>query len=322
MSSRSNTLIIGSRGSKLALWQSNWVRDQLIKQYPETSVEIKIIKTTGDKILDVSLSKLGGRGVFTKEIEEAMTAGEIDLAVHSLKDLPTELPEGLHISAITKREDVRDALLTRNGESSIKELPQGAAVGTSSLRRQAQLRSLRPDLRLLDLRGNVDTRLKKLQEGQYDAIILAAAGLKRLGFAERISALLALDEMLPAIGQGALGIETRIDDERINSHTQFLNHLPTRYETIAERALLRALGGGCQVPIAANAISDGDALSIRALVASLDGTQVVKKEISGEASKAEDLGKSIADNLLKSGANKILEEVYSAGQAVRDEAIN
>src|SRR5581483_8895613 len=184
MSSRSNTLIIGSRGSKLALWQSNWVRDQLIKQYPETSVEIKIIKTTGDKILDVSLSKLGGRGVFTTEIEEAMTAGEIDLAVHSLKDLPTELPEGLHISAITKREDVRDALLTRNGESSIKELPQGAAVGTSSLRRQAQLRSLRPDLRLLDLRGNVDTRLKKLQEGQYDAIILAAAGLKRLGFAE------------------------------------------------------------------------------------------------------------------------------------------
>jgi hydroxymethylbilane synthase len=249
-----------------------------------------------------------------------MLAGEIDLAVHSLKDLPTELPAGLHISAITKREDVRDALLATRGINSIKELPQAAIVGTSSLRRQAQLHALRPDLQLRDLRGNVDTRLKKLQEGQYDAIILAAAGLKRLGFGDHVSALLSLDEMLPAIGQGALAIETRIDDQRINNHVRFLNHHATAFETIAERALLRALGGGCQVPIAANAVANGDKLSIRALVASLDGSKVVRKQIAGNQDEAESLGNQIAKELLKSGAAEILNEVYATGQAVREDS--
>jgi len=308
------TLTIGSRGSKLALWQANWVRDQLLGKYPGATVEIKIIKTTGDKILDVSLSKLGGRGVFTKEIEEAMTAGEIDLAVHSLKDLPTELPDGLHIAAITEREDVRDALLANGKIGSLSELRKGAIVGTSSLRRQAQLHAIRPDLELRDLRGNVDTRIKKLQEGNYDAIILAAAGLIRLGYAEHISAFLSPDEMLPAIGQGALAIETRIDDKMTNELIGFLTHHATLNAVLAERALLRAMGGGCQVPIAANAVEENGTLSMRALVASLDGKRVIKRTISGAASDAEDLGSRLANDILDSGGNDILKEVYASGQ--------
>jgi hydroxymethylbilane synthase len=308
------TLTIGSRGSKLALWQANWVRDQFLGQYPGATVELKIIKTTGDKILDVSLSKLGGRGVFTKEIEEAMTAGEIDLAVHSLKDLPTELPEGLHIAAITEREDVRDALLANEKIDSLSQLRQGAIVGTSSLRRQAQLHALRPDLELRDLRGNVDTRIKKLHDGNYDAIVLAAAGLIRLGYSEHISAFLSPDEMLPAIGQGALAIETRIDDDRTNQLTSFLIHQPTLNAILAERALLRAMGGGCQVPIAANAVVSGTQLSMRALVASLDGKRIIRRTVSGAASEAEELGTCLANDILGSGGSEILKEVYVSGQ--------
>jgi hydroxymethylbilane synthase len=317
LSNENQSLTIGSRGSKLALWQANWVRDQLIARYPNATVDIKVIKTTGDKILDISLSKLGGRGVFTKEIEEAMSADEIDLAVHSLKDLPTELPAGLHIAAITEREDVRDALLSHDASTGLSDLPKGAIVGTSSLRRQAQLHVLRPDIEIRDLRGNVDTRLKKLQEGQYDAIILAAAGLIRLGYAEHISAYLSLDEMLPAVGQGALAIETRIDDQRTNSAIDFLNHRPTVYSVLAERSLLRAMGGGCQVPIAANAVADGDKLSMRALVASLDGKRVIKRDISGDVSAAEKSGSRLAREILEAGGQDILDQVYGSDSGSR-----
>jgi len=245
-------LIIGSRGSKLALWQANWVKSKLEKAHPGLTVEIEIIKTTGDKLTEASLVQIGGKGVFTKEIEDALIERRVDLAVHSLKDLPTALPDGLHIIAITEREDVRDALIVsealRANVKSIKDLPQGARVGTSSLRRRAQLLHQRPDLQIHELRGNVDTRLRKLDEGQYDAIILASAGLIRLGFSDRITVRIEIDEMLTAVGQGALGIETRIDDQPTNLLLEVLNHEPTRHAAEAERALLRGLGGGCAVP--------------------------------------------------------------------------
>jgi hydroxymethylbilane synthase len=311
-------LIIGSRGSKLALWQSNWVKDQLEKVYEGLVVTIEIIKTTGDKLTEASLAQIGGKGVFTKEIEDALLDHRVDLAVHSLKDLPTTLPDGLHIAAITEREDVRDALIV--GEdlrkyiiNSIEDLPRNARVGTSSLRRASQLRHARPDLEILELRGNVDTRLRKLYEGEYDAIILASAGLKRLGFEHAIASYLSTMEMLTAVGQGALGIEARIDDQRVNMLLEVLNHQPTRYATEAERAVLRSLGGGCAVPIAAHAQFKKNRVSqrlvVEALVADVEGRNMIRRQIAGHAQDAEQLGSKLAEMLIEAGARDLLPRI-------------
>ena len=301
-------ITIGTRGSKLALWQTNWVKAEIEKQNPGIDVEVQIISTKGDRVLDVSLPKLGeqGKGLFTKELEDALFERRVDLAVHSLKDLPTELPAGLHIGAICEREDVRDALVARTSVGSFKELPQRALIGTSSLRRQAQLRASRPDLMIEPVRGNVDTRLRKLDDGQFDAIVLAAAGLRRLGYAQRITEHLEEDVMLPAVGQGALAIETRDDDDATATIIHPLNHEPTRLACKAERAFLKGLGGGCLVPIAANAKIDGDVLVLKGLVASADGSQAVHDQEAGPESDAELIGKRLADKMLARGADLIL----------------
>jgi hydroxymethylbilane synthase len=300
---------IGTRASALALWQAEWVKAELEKKYPGMAVSLTKIKTTGDKILDVPLAQVGGKGLFVKEIEEAMLAHEIDIAVHSMKDVPTMFPDGLHLSCITKREDARDALLTRNNMK-FKDLPQGATIGTSSLRRQAQLMSVRPDFKIAQLRGNVDTRLRKLKEGQFDAIILAAAGVRRLGLAENVSEYLDPSISLPAIGQGALGIECRVDDRELNDLIAFFNHQDTRTCVTGERALLRRLEGGCQVPIACYGQMLNGKLHLIGLVGSVDGKRIIKETIEGEADKAEKLGVTLAEKLLKQGADVILREVY------------
>lgn len=299
---------IGTRGSQLALWQTNWVKSQIEKQHPGIEVEITIISTKGDRVLDVSLPKLGeqGKGLFTKELEDAIFEHRVDLAVHSLKDLPTELPTGLGIGAICEREDVRDALIARDPIRSIGELPQRAVIGTSSLRRQAQLRRARPDLIVEPVRGNVDTRLRKLDEGSFDAIVLAAAGLRRLGHANRITEHLSEDFMLPAVGQGALAIETRADDAVINEIVNTLDHEPTRLACRAERAFLKGLGGGCLVPIAAHATIDGGTMLLTGLVASPDGSEALRDRQSGPSSDAEAIGLRLADELLSRGADRIL----------------
>jgi hydroxymethylbilane synthase len=303
--------VIGSRGSKLALWQSEWVKARLAAERPEAEIRIEVIKTSGDVMLDVPLAVIGGKGVFTKELEEALLAEEIDLAVHSLKDLPTTLPDDLAISAITEREDACDALILRadieTENSSLRGLPQGATVGTSSLRRQAQLKHLRPDVVIKDLRGNVDTRLRKLDEGGYDAIILACAGLRRLGFERRINARIAHAEMLPAVGQGALGIETRARDPRTAALVSLLEHAPTRAACAAERALLFALGGGCQVPIAAHATVEDGTLRLNALVAALDGGRVIRDNLEDDARHAARAGETLAARLRERGAAELLE---------------
>ncbi len=300
---------IGTRASALALWQAEWVKAELEKKYPGMTVSLTKIKTTGDKILDVPLAQVGGKGLFVKEIEEAMLAHEIDIAVHSMKDVPTLFPDGLHLSCITKREDARDALLTRNNMK-FKDLPQGATIGTSSLRRQAQLMSVRPDFKIAQLRGNVDTRLRKLKEGQFDAIILAAAGVRRLGLAENVSEYLDPSISLPAIGQGALGIECRVDDRELNDLIAFFNHQDTRTCVTGERALLRRLEGGCQVPIACYGRMMNNKLHLIGLVGSVDGKRIIKETIEGEADKAEKLGVTLAEKLLSRGADVILREVY------------
>jgi len=300
---------IGTRASALALWQAEWVKSELEKKYPGMTVSLTKIKTTGDKILDVPLAQVGGKGLFVKEIEEAMLAHEIDIAVHSMKDVPTMFPDGLHLSCITKREDARDALLTRNNMK-FKDLPQGATIGTSSLRRQAQLMSVRPDFKIAQLRGNVDTRLRKLKEGQFDAIILAAAGVRRLGLAENVSEYIDPSISLPAIGQGALGIECRVDDRELNDLIAFFNHQDTRTCVTGERALLRRLEGGCQVPIACYGQMMNGKLHLIGLVGSVDGKRIIKDTIEGEADKAEKLGVTLAEKLLSKGADVILREVY------------
>ena len=308
----SRPLVIGSRGSKLALWQAEQTRESLRRLNPQIEVHIEIIKTSGDVMKDAPLSIIGGKGVFTKEIEEALLDGRIDLAVHSLKDLPTTLPLGLIIAAITEREDARDALVLRAGSEplehpSIMRLPEGAVIGTSSLRRLAQLKRLRRhDLAIKDLRGNVDTRLRKLDEGHYDALILAAAGLRRLGFADRISAPLPTSEMLPAVGQGALAIETRDDDRALIDLLAPLDHAPTHAACAAERALLRALGGGCQLPIAAHAVVAEEHLRIEGLVAGLSGDLVIRDTHEGKASDAARAGETLATRLLERGADSLL----------------
>src|SRR5256714_5834616 len=291
-------LVIGSRGSKLARWQSEWVKAGLEALDPAVSVRIEIFKTSGDVMRDVPLASIGGQGAFTKELELALLDRRADVAVHSLKDLPTIIPEGLAITATPEREDPRDALVLRADadahDASLKNLSEGAVVGTSSLRRIAQLKHLRPDVRIKDLRGNVDTRLRKLDAGEYDAVILASAGLRRLGFGGRISAAIETEEMLPAVSQGALGLETRADDAQTNAIVSRLDHAPTRAAVLAERALLRSLGGGCQVPIAAHATLDGARLRLDGLVASLDGGDVLRDSIEGDAAAASAGGQALA----------------------------
>ena len=303
-------LVIGSRGSKLALTQTRLVQTQLAQAHPETEFRIEIITTAGD-VKTEPLSVIGGKGVFTKELEQALLDGRIDLAVHSLKDLPTIIPDDLHLAAITKREDARDALLIREDIAgtchSFEVLPHDATIGTSSTRRLAQLKHLRPAARVNDLRGNVDTRLAKLDRGDYDAIILAAAGLRRLGLENRISVLLSPSQMLPSPGQGALGIETRADDADTLRIVSTIDDATTRASCLAERAFLRALGGGCQLPIAAHAQIDGEHLKLDGLVADLQGETMLRDNISGSVGEAEALGQKLAATLIARGANVVLD---------------
>jgi hydroxymethylbilane synthase len=303
----SRPLVIGSRGSKLALWQAEQARERLRLLNPQIDVHIEIIKTTGD-VKNDPLSVIGGKGVFTKELEDALLDGRIDIAVHSLKDLPTILPDGLSIAAICEREDARDALVLRAGaeNGSLLHLPSGAVVGTSSPRRLAQLKALRSDVVVKDLRGNVDTRIRKLDEGQYEAVILASAGLVRLGLQERISARIAISEMLPAVGQGAIAIETRSDNELAVQSASRLDHRETRIACLAERAFLRGLGGGCQLPIAAHAVLDGDIFQLDGLVARPDGSEILRGSSSGPAEHPEALGSQLASQLIERGARALL----------------
>jgi hydroxymethylbilane synthase len=311
---KNRKIVIGTRGSKLALWQAEWVKAALQRLHPGIEVRLNKIKTTGDKILDVPLAKVGGKGLFVKEIEEALLRGEADIAVHSMKDVPTEFPEGLHLAVICKREDPRDAFIARikDQKSVIKDfgsLPQGAVIGTSSLRRSCQLLHIRPDLKIAQLRGNLGTRINKLDEGQFDAIILAAAGVKRLGWSDRITEILSPETSLPAIGQGAVGIECRIAGE-INDLIAPLNDSETSTCVRAERAFLRKLEGGCQVPIAAYARIESEVLVMEGLVGNLAGDIIIKEYIEGKPADAEPLGLTLAERLLSRGAKKILDEVY------------
>lgn len=308
-------IVIGTRGSKLALWQAEWIKSELQKRNPGLTIELNKIKTTGDKILDVPLAQVGGKGLFVKEIEEALLSGEADLAVHSMKDVPTDFPKGLHLAVICEREDPRDAFLSGMHNSHFKiqkfnDLPQGATIGTSSLRRSCQLLNIRPDLKILQLRGNLDTRIRKLDEGQFDAIILAAAGVKRLGWRERITEILAPETSLPAIGQGAVGIECRTDDKFINDLIAPVNHYETEVCVRGERACLRRLEGGCQVPIAAYARLVNGKLVVDGLVGSVSGDRIVRSHAEGKPEDAKTLGTKLAVDLLSKGADKILAEVY------------
>ncbi len=299
-------LTIGSRGSQLALWQARWIQARIQSFGLETRIEI--IHTTGDKITDVALSKVGTKGLFTKEIEEALLSDAIDLAVHSLKDMPTDLPDGLTLAAIPEREDPRDAMVGR----SLAALAPRAKIGTSSLRRAAQLRAKRPDLEIENIRGNVDTRLRKLDEGQYEAIVLASAGLRRLGWENRITELLDPDIMCPAVGQGALAVETRADGGEAQKIASRLEHRDSRIAVTAERAVLRALGGGCQVPIGAYATVDAGAVLLRAIIVSPDGTEIIRKEARGASEDAARMGGVLGEELLAAGGQQILEAVYGS----------
>jgi hydroxymethylbilane synthase len=305
---RRNRLIIGSRGSALALWQSQWVKSRIESLDSEIQINVKIIKTTGDIRKDEPLPAIGGKGLFTKELEEELLNSNIDIAVHSLKDLPTVIPPGLEISCIPARENPHDALVFRSSiYNSIRSLPERSVVGTSSLRRKAQIKHLRPDLQVKDLRGNVDTRLRKLDSGEFDAIVLAAAGLIRLNLDSRIGQLLSFDEMLPAVGQGALGIQTRTDDLFLNDLLKRVEDDETRICTQVERDLLSALGGGCQLPIAGHARIDGSRLIVEGLVASPDGQSLIREKLEMDSRQANDAGVRLAQMLRDRGAESILE---------------
>lgn len=302
------TLRIATRKSPLALWQAEYVKASLLKHHPQLIIELVTFTTQGDKILDTPLAKIGGKGLFVKELEQAMLAGDADLAVHSMKDVPMECPEGLAITTICEREDPTDAFVS-NRFASLQELPLGAIVGTSSLRRQCQLRALRPDLEIRDLRGNVGTRLGRLDNGEYDAIILASAGLKRLGLQQRIAQ--SLTQLLPAVGQGAVGIEARSNDAELLALLAPLHHLPTALCVQAERAMNRRLQGGCQVPIAGFATLDNQQLTLNALVGSLDGQSVLRYQAqTTDLQAVEQLGETVAEGLLAQGADKVLAAVY------------
>jgi hydroxymethylbilane synthase len=308
-----DTITIGTRGSQLALWQANWVRQAIEGHYPDLTVELAIIKTRGDKILDVPLAKVGGKGLFVKEIEEALLDGRIDLAVHSMKDMPADIPAGLCIGAIPEREEPRDVLITRSGLP-LDRLRQGARVGTSSLRRSAQLLHVRPDLIIVPLRGNLDTRLKKLESESLDAIVLAAAGVRRLGLADRITQVLDESVMLPAVGQGALCIEIRENDPRIAPVVASLDDLPTRQVVMGERAFLNRLEGGCQVPIAGHGHIDENGYTLTGLVCDVDGSHQIKQSRTGPDARSEEIGLELADALLAEGAGKILERLNADAQ--------
>lgn len=301
---------IGTRGSLLAMTQSTWIKNMIEERYPDTKVELVKIVTKGDKILDVPLAKVGGKGLFVKELEEAMLSHDVDIAVHSMKDVPSELPDGLHIGIVTKRENPFDAFISNKCDI-CKDLPQGAKVGTSSLRRKSQLANIRPDLVIEDLRGNLDTRLRKLDEGQYDAIILASAGLNRLGWGDRAKSYFQADEMLPAVAQGAVGIELRTVDKGLLDGLMFMDHRETALAVQAERGFLHRLEGGCQVPIAGFATVDKDEkITITGLVASVDGKKVVKKSLTASSENPAALGVQLAEELLAMGGKEILTEVY------------
>jgi hydroxymethylbilane synthase len=307
---RDGVIRMGSRGSKLALWQAEFVQFE-VERMTGGKVEIVKIKTTGDMILDVPLARVGGKGLFVKEIEEALLSGRIDLAVHSMKDVPTDLPPALEIVAITKREDPRDAFISDKVKR-FEDLPKGARVGTSSLRRQTQLLGIRPDLVVLDNRGNLDTRIRKMEEGKFDAIILAAAGLRRLGWEGRITQVLPEEVSLPAIGQGALGIEIRREDAETRNAVSFLNDRDTSLSVRAERGFLKRLEGGCQVPIAAYGRTNGDSIEIDGMVGRPDGSEIVRGSARGAVADPEALGVKLAEQLLARGAKEILDEVYRA----------
>ena len=310
-----SSLVIGTRGSRLAIWQAEWVQARLHEIAPALAVTLQRIKTSGDKILDVPLAKIGGKGLFVKEIEEALLQGEIDLAVHSMKDVPTALPDALDILCVPVREDARDALISRKGREcliglTLDQLPKGARIGTSSLRRQSQLLHHRADLKIEMLRGNVETRLRKLNQGDYDAIVLAAAGLRRMGWDGEVTEYLSMDVSVPAIGQGALAIEGRRDDEFVRALLSKLDDPTTHTAVMAERALLDRLEGGCQVPIAGHATIERDCLSLAGLVASPDGTALIRDAVAGAASDARALGIRLAEQLLAGGADVILRDLY------------
>jgi hydroxymethylbilane synthase len=313
VSSSTRTIRIGSRKSQLALIQTYWVQEQLQKSFPDISFEVHTMSTHGDKVLDVALAKIGDKGLFTKELELGMLEQEIDFAVHSLKDLPTRLPEGLVLAAITERENPADALVVheKHKDKQIDTLPEGAVIGTSSLRRLAQLRYHFPHLQFKDVRGNLNTRMSKLDAGEYDALILAVAGLQRLGMGDRIHQILPKEISLHAVGQGALGIECREDDSELLSLLKAIEHHQTRDRCLAERAFLRDLEGGCQVPIGVNTEINGDNLTLMGIVASVDGQKVVKDTVAGNAQDAEQLGKELAQRLRKQGAQEILDEIFA-----------
>lgn len=304
-------IIIGTRGSRLALWQANFVADSL-RHFTDAEILIKKIKTQGDKIFDSPLAKIGDKGLFVKEIELALSEKEVDLAVHSMKDVPTELPPGLIISSIMKREDPKDVLISKEGEY-LSNLPKGVRVGTSSLRRKAQLLNFRPDLTIVDVRGNLDTRLKKMNSGNFEAMVLAAAGIDRMGWSDKISERIPTEVILPAVGQGAIGIETRENDDIINKLVEKINHGPTFTAVTAERAMMKKLEGGCQIPIGALGVIEGNLLNLTGIVASVDGERLIKDFISGKPSEAEELGIKLAEQMIKSGANEILREIRANG---------
>jgi len=301
---------IGTRGSALALTQSRWVQAQLLERHPDCQVELEIIKTSGDIIHDVPLAQVGGKGLFIKEIEEALLSGRVDLAVHSLKDMPAEIPAGLMLGAVPPREDYRDAFISSRS-ASLAEVPAGGRIGTGSLRRRVQLLHRRPDLEIVALRGNVDTRLKKLETLGLDALILAAAGLNRLGLSHVYRGLLSENEMLPAVAQGALGLEVRTADNRLRALIAFLDHPPTRIAVTAERAFLARLEGGCVVPVAALGKVEGEALTLEALISDLDGRRYLREHLSGRVDEAQSMGTALANRLLDQGGREILAELYS-----------
>jgi len=305
-------LKLGTRGSKLARWQAQAVAERLKEFHPDLQVEMVIVKTVGDKILDVALSRIGDKGLFTKELEKALLDGTIDLAVHSLKDLPSQLGEGLKLAAVMPREYPGDVLISRSGVP-LFELPPGGVIGTSSLRRTAQLKAIRPDLHVIDIRGNVETRIKKMQEENLDGIILAYAGVKRLGMEHWITQVLPYDIMLPATGQGTIAIETRDNDEQMDSLLEAVNHSKTFVEIQAERAFLGRLEGGCQVPMACLAEYSGDTITMQGLVASLDGTRIIRDSVTGTSQEPVQIGLDLAERILASGADSILRSIQIMG---------
>jgi hydroxymethylbilane synthase len=308
---KNQLLRIGTRGSELALWQTNWVKDQLLKKFPTLRIDTIVIKTTGDKILDSPLSKIGNKGLFIKEIEHALLNNEIDLAVHSLKDVPTSIPEGLTIGAVTKREDVRDVFIShpKKKHTTFDELPHSARIATGSLRRKCQLLHWRPDIEIVDIRGNLSTRFRKLEESDWDGMILARAGVVRLGWEVKITEILPTERMLPAVGQGALAVEIRTDDRSIKKIVGVVHDETTAIATRGERALLRELEGGCQVPIGTHGRITYGQFLLDAIIGSVDGKKTVRGKIHGGPEHAEELGRALAQTLLESGAREILEKI-------------